>query len=333
MIKPNKLEVDEKSLISTYGKFYGEPFERGFGQTIGSAVRRVLLSSLMGSAITSIRVKGVLHEFSTIPGVTEDVTDIILNLKQVRLKLFNVEQGNLKLEAKGPKVVLAKDIKTGPNMEIISPEQHIAALSKEGKLEIEMVAKMGRGYVPAERNKDEEAPVDTIYLDAVFTPIKKVNFNITNARVGQRTDYERLVLEVWTDGSVKPDDAVAYAAKILEDHLGIFINFEEEPQDSETRKDTTTTPLNENLFRSVDELEFSVRSQNCLQSADIKFIGELVQKSEPEMLKTKNFGRKSLNEIKEILREMGLELGMKLDYSLSREDLDNRKQAKQKETA
>jgi len=333
LIKPNKLEVDEKSLISTYGKFYGEPFERGFGQTIGSAVRRVLLSSLMGSAITSIRVKGVLHEFSTIPGVTEDVTDIILNLKQVRLKLFNVEQGNLKLEAKGPKVVLAKDIKTGPNMEIISPEQHIAALSKEGKLEIEMVAKMGRGYVPAERNKDEEAPVDTIYLDAVFTPIKKVNFNITNARVGQRTDYERLVLEVWTDGSVKPDDAVAYAAKILEDHLSIFINFEEEPQDSETRKDTTTTPLNENLFRSVDELEFSVRSQNCLQSADIKFIGELVQKSEPEMLKTKNFGRKSLNEIKEILREMGLELGMKLDYSLTREDLDNRKQAKQKETA
>jgi len=333
LIKPNKLEVDEKSLTSTYGKFYGEPFERGFGQTIGSAVRRVLLSSLMGAAITSIRVKGVLHEFSTIPGVTEDVTDIILNLKQVRLKLFNVEQGNLKLEAKGPKVVLAKDIKTGPNMEIISPEQHIAALSKEGKLEIEMVAKMGRGYVPAERNKDEEAPVDTIYLDAVFTPIKKVNFNITNARVGQRTDYERLVLEVWTDGSVKPDDAVAYAAKILEDHLGIFINFEEEPQDSETRKDTTTTPLNENLFRSVDELEFSVRSQNCLQSADIKFIGELVQKSEPEMLKTKNFGRKSLNEIKEILREMGLELGMKLDYSLSREDLDNRKQAKQKETA
>ena len=333
MIKPNKLEVDEKSLTSTYGKFYGEPFERGFGQTIGSAVRRVLLSSLMGSAITSIRVKGVLHEFSTIPGVTEDVTDIILNLKQVRLKLFNVEQGNLKLEAKGPKVVLAKDIKTGPNMEIISPEQHIAALSKEGKLEIEMVAKMGRGYVPAERNKDEEAPVDTIYLDAVFTPIKKVNFNVTNARVGQRTDYDRLALEVWTDGSVKPDDAVAYAAKILEDHLSIFINFEEEPQDSETRKDTTTTPLNENLFRSVDELEFSVRSQNCLQSADIKFIGELVQKSEPEMLKTKNFGRKSLNEIKEILREMGLELGMKLDYSLTREDLDNRKQAKQKETA
>jgi DNA-directed RNA polymerase subunit alpha len=333
LIKPNKLEVDEKSLTSTYGKFYGEPFERGFGQTIGSAVRRVLLSSLMGSAITSIRVKGVLHEFSTIPGVTEDVTDIILNLKQVRLKLFNVEQGNLKLEAKGPKVILAKDIKTGPNMEIISPEQHIAALSKEGKLEIEMVAKMGRGYVPAERNKDEEAPVDTIYLDAVFTPIKKVNFNVTNARVGQRTDYDRLVLEVWTDGSVKPDDAVAYAAKILEDQLSIFINFEEEPQDSETRKDTTTTPLNENLFRSVDELEFSVRSQNCLQSADIKFIGELVQKSEPEMLKTKNFGRKSLNEIKEILREMGLELGMKLDYSLTREDLDNRKQAKQKETA
>ncbi|MFQ5916644.1 MAG: DNA-directed RNA polymerase subunit alpha [Candidatus Binatia bacterium] len=333
LIKPNKLEVDEKSLTSTYGKFYGEPFERGFGQTIGSAIRRVLLSSLMGGAITSIRIKGVLHEFSTIPGVTEDVTDIILNLKQVRLKLFSVEQGNLKLEAKGPKVVLASEIKTGPNVEIISPDQHIATLSKEAKLEIDMVAKLGRGYVPAERNKDEEAPVDTIFLDAVFSPIKKVNFNVTNARVGQRTDYDRLVLEVWTDGSVKPDDAVAYAAKILEDQLSIFINFEEEPQDFEARKDTATTPLNENLFRSVDELEFSVRSQNCLQSADIKYIGELVQKSEHEMLKTKNFGRKSLNEIKEILREMGLELGMKLDYSPSREDLDSRRQAKQKETA
>ncbi|MFQ5539927.1 MAG: DNA-directed RNA polymerase subunit alpha [Candidatus Binatia bacterium] len=333
LIKPNKLEVDEKNLTSTYGKFYGEPFERGFGQTIGSTLRRVLLSSLMGGAITSIRIKGVLHEFSTIPGVTEDVTDIILNLKQIRLKLFNVEQGNLKLEAKGPKVVLASEIKTGPNVEIISPDQHIATLSKEVKLEIDMVAKLGRGYVPAERNKDEDAPVDTIFLDAVFSPIKKVNFNITNARVGQRTDYDRLVLEVWSDGSVKPDDAVAYAAKILEDQLSIFINFEEEPQDSETRKDTATTPLNENLFRSVDELEFSVRSQNCLQSADIKYIGELVQKSEQEMLKTKNFGRKSLNEIKEILREMGLELGMKLDYSPSREDLDSRRQAKQKETA
>jgi DNA-directed RNA polymerase subunit alpha len=333
LIKPNKLEVDEKTLTPTYGKFYGEPFERDFGQTIGNAIRRILLSSLMGGAITSIRIKGVLHEFSTIPGVTEDVTDIILNLKQVRLKLFNVEQGNLKLEAKGPKVILASEIKTGHNVEIISPDQHIATLSKEAKLEIDMVAKLGRGYVPAERNKDEEAPVDTIFMDAVFSPIKKVNFNVTNARVGQRTDYDRLVLEVWTDGSVKPDDAVAYAAKILEDQLSIFINFEEEPQDFETRKDTATTPLNENLFRSVDELEFSVRSQNCLESADIKYIGELVQKSEPEMLKTKNFGRKSLNEIKEILREMGLELGMKLDYAPSREDLDSRRQAKQKETA
>jgi len=333
LIKPNKLEVDDKSLTSTYGKFIGEPFERGFGQTIGNALRRVLLSSLMGAAITSIRIKGVLHEFSTIPGVTEDVTDIILNLKQVCPKLLNVEQESLKLDIKGPKEVLARDIKTGPNVEIINQEQHIATLSKDKKLEIEMVAKLGRGYVPAERNKEEGVPVDTIFLDAIFSPIQRVNFHVTSARVGQRTDYEHLVLEVWSDGSVKPEDAVAYAAKLLGDQLSVFINFEEEPEDSETRKEPATVPLNENLVRSVDELEFSVRSQNCLQSADIKYIVELVQKSEQEMLKTKNFGRKSLNEIKEILREMGLELGMKLDSYPSREELDISRQARQKETA
>ncbi|MFQ5849740.1 MAG: DNA-directed RNA polymerase subunit alpha [Candidatus Binatia bacterium] len=333
LIKPAKLEVDEESLSPTYGKFHGEPFERGFGQTIGYALRRILLSSLMGAAITSVRVKGVLHEFSTIPGVTEDVTDIILNLKEVRLRLRDVEQETLRLEAKGPKAVLAKEINAGPNVEIISPEQHIATLSREAVLEIEMVAKVGRGYVPAERNKEEGVPVDTIFMDAVFSPIQKVNFNVTNARVGQRTDYDRLVLEVWSDGSVKPEDAVAYAARILQDQLSIFINFEEEPQYPEARKDLAAVPLNENLFRNVDELEFSVRSQNCLQSADIKYIGELVQKTEQEMLKTKNFGRKSLNEIKEILREMGLELGMKLDHFPSREELDTHRQAEQKETA
>ncbi|MFQ5932711.1 MAG: DNA-directed RNA polymerase subunit alpha [Nitrospiraceae bacterium] len=333
LIKPNKLEADEKSLSPTYGKFYGEPFERGFGQTIGNALRRILLSSLMGSAITSVRIKGVLHEFSTIPGVTEDLTDIVLNLKEVRLKLHDVEQATLRLEAKGPKAVRAEEIKTGHNVEIINPEHHIATLAREGGLEMEMVAKMGRGYVPAERNREEGAPVDTIFMDAVFSPIRKVNVHVTNARVGQRTDYDRLVLEVWSDSSVKPDDAVAYAAKILQDQLSIFINFEEEPQHPGTRKDSAVVPLNENLFRSVDELEFSVRSQNCLQSADIKYIGELVQKTEQEMLKTKNFGRKSLNEIKEILREMGLELGLKLDYFPSREELDSRRQTKQKETA
>ena len=333
LTKPTRLEADEKTLTSTYGKFYGEPFERGYGQTVGNALRRIMLSSLMGAAITSVRIKGVLHEFSTIQGVTEDVTDIILNLKQVRLKLNEVERETLKLQAKGAKTVTAKDIQTGPHVEVINPEQHIATLSRGGELDMELTVKMGRGYVPGERNKEEEAPVDTIFLDAVFSPIQKVNFNITNARVGQRTDFDRLVLEIWSDGSVKPEDGLAYGAKILQDQLNIFINFEEELQHPETRTDSTAASLNEHLFRSVDELEFSVRSQNCLQSADIKYIGELVQKTEQEMLKTKNFGRKSLNEIKEILREMGLEIGMKLENFPSREELDSRRQAKHKETA
>ncbi len=333
LTKPTRLELDEKTLTPTYGKFYGEPFERGYGQTIGNALRRILLSSLMGAAITSVRMKGVLHEFSTIQGVTEDVTDIILNFKQVRIKLNEVERETIKLQAKGPKTITAKDIQTGPHVEVINPEQHIATLSRGGELDMELTAKLGRGYVAAERNKEEDAPVDTIFLDAIFSPIQKVNFNITNARVGQRTDFDRLVLEIWSDGSVKPEVALAYGAKILQEQLNIFINFEEELQHPETRTDAATASLNEHLFRSVDELEFSVRSQNCLQSADIKFIGELVQKTEQEMLKTKNFGRKSLNEIKEILREMGLEIGMKLEYFPTREELDSRRQAKHKETA
>ncbi|MEK6600730.1 MAG: DNA-directed RNA polymerase subunit alpha [Candidatus Binatota bacterium] len=332
LIKPKKLEVDDKSLTPTYGKFYAEPFERGFGQTIGNSLRRILLSSLMGAAVVSVRIKGMLHEFSTIPGITEDVTDIILNLKEVRLKLHDTEQQTLKIEAKGPKTIQAKDIVAGPSVEILNPEQHIATLSREGKLDMEMVAKLGRGYVLAERNKEEGAPVDTIFMDAIFSPLQKVNFHITNARVGQRTDYERLVFEAWTDGSVKPEDAVAYAAKILQDQLQIFVNFDDEPQ-REAREESPLLSLNENLFRSVDELEFSVRSQNCLQNADIKYIGELVQKSEQEMLKTKNFGHKSLNEIKEILRDMGLELGMKLESFPSREEIERRRQMKEKETA
>jgi DNA-directed RNA polymerase subunit alpha len=295
-------------------------------------LRRTLLSSLMGAAITSVRLKGVLHEFSTLPGVTEDVTDILLNLKEVRLRLHNAEHETLKIDAKGPKSVEAKDILASANVEVLNPEQHIATLSREGSLTLEMVAKIGRGYVPADRNKEEEQPVDTIFLDAVFSPVRKVNVAVTNARVGQRTDYDRLALEVWTDGSVKPDDAVAYAAKILQDQLGIFINFSEEPQKADAQQDSAKPPLNENLFRSVDELEFSVRSQNCLQNADIKYIGELVQKTEQEMLRTKNFGRKSLNEIKEILREMGLELGMKIDHFPSREELESRRRAREKET-
>lgn len=332
LIKPKKLEVDEKGLTSTYGKFYAEPFERGFGQTIGNSLRRILLSSLMGAAVVSVKIKGILHEFSTMPGVTEDVTDIILNLKEVRLKLHDTEQQTLKIEAKGPKTIQARDIIAGPSVEILNPEQHIATLSREGKLEMEMVAKIGRGYVLAERNKEEGTPVDTIFMDAIFSPIRKVNFHLTNARVGQRTDYDRLVFEVWTDGSMRPEDAMAYAAKIFQDQLQIFINFDEEPQ-REAREESPLAALNENLFRSVDELEFSVRSQNCLQNADIKYIGELVQKTEQEMLKTKNFGHKSLNEIKEILRDMGLELGMRLEHFPSREEIARRRQTREKETA
>ncbi len=332
LIRPKKLEADERSLTSTYGRFYAEPFERGFGQTIGNSLRRILLSSLMGGAIVSVRIKGILHEFSTIPGITEDVTDILLNLKEIRVRLHDSEQQTLRIEAKGPRMIQAKDIVAGPSVEILNPEQHIATLSREGKLDMEMVAKIGRGYVPAERNKEEGTPVDTIFLDAAFSPIQKVNFHVTNARVGQRTDYDRLVFETWTDGSVKPEDAVAYASKVLQDQLQIFINFDEEPQ-RDAREESPSLLLNENLFRSVDELEFSVRSQNCLQNADIKYIGELVQKTEHEMLKTKNFGHKSLNEIKEILRDMGLELGMKLEHFPSREEIESRRRAKEKETA
>jgi DNA-directed RNA polymerase subunit alpha len=330
--KPERLEVDEKTLTSTYGRFYAEPFERGFGQTIGNSLRRLLLSSLMGAAIVAVRIKGILHEFSTIPGVTEDVADIILNLKEVRLRLNDGERQALKIEAKGPGTILAKNIIAPATVEILNPEHKIATLSRDAKLEMEMTAKLGRGYVPAERNKEEGAPVDTIFLDAVFAPVQKVNFTVTNARVGQRTDYDRLVFEVYTDGSVKPDDAMAYAAKILQDQVGIFVNFQDEPR-PDSRDDGPSVPLNDNLFRSVDELEFSVRSQNCLQNADIKYIGELVQKSEQEMLKTKNFGHKSLNEIKEILREMGLELGMKIDHFPSREEIAARKRTVEKESA
>lgn len=332
LIKPKQLEVDDRSLTSTYGKFYAEPFERGFGQTIGNSLRRILLSSLMGASIVAVRMKGILHEFSTVAGVTEDVTDIILNLKEVRLRLHDGEQHTLKIEAKGPSTVFAKDIVASANVEVLNPEQKIATLSRDAKLDMELVAKLGRGYVPAERNKEEGAPVDTIFIDAVFSPVQKVNFTVTNARVGQRTDYDRVVFEVRTDGSVKPDDAMAYAAKILQDQVSIFVNFQDEPQ-QERRDDRPSIPLNDNLFRSVDELEFSVRSQNCLQNADIKYIGELVQKSEQEMLKTKNFGHKSLNEIKEILREMGLELGMKIDHFPPREEIESRRRADEKETA
>ena len=314
LIRPKKLQVETESLTNTYGKFFAEPFERGFGTTLGTGLRRVLISSLQGAAIVSVKAKGVLHEFSAIPGVTEDATDIILNLKGVRLKVHGNESRMIRILQKGEGVVKAKDIITDNNVEILNPEHHIATCSKDANLEMDLMVKVGKGYVPADRNRDEKAPVGTIPIDAIFSPISKVNFTVTNARVGQITDYDKLTVEVWSDGSVKPQDAVAYASKILKDQLSIFINFDEdvEPQE-EAEPEEERERFNENLYRSVDELELSVRSANCLKNAGIKLIGELVSRSEAEMLKTQNFGRKSLNEIKDILVDMGLTLGMKLD--------------------
>jgi len=330
--EPKPLEAESRRLTAPSGECVAEPLERGFGITLGNALRRVLLSSLQGCAVTSVRIEGVLHEFSTLPGVREDVADIILNLKEVRFRLTEGHEASAKIDVKGEKVVTAADILSGPYLEVLNPEQHIATLSRDGRLQMDLTIKLGRGYVPAERNKEEGAPIGTIPVDAVFSPIRKVNYTVTNARVAQRTDYDRLTLEVWTDGSVKPDDAVAYAARILQDQLAIFINFEEAPSVEEVKEAPKRPEFNENLFRSVAELDLSVRAANCLQNAGIKYIGELVQKTEQEMLKTKNFGRKSLNEIKEILRQMGLELGMKLENFPSRAELDAR-WAREKESA
>lgn len=313
LIKPKRLQIDKDSLTACYGKFTAEPFERGFGTTMGNALRRVLLSSLQGAAITSVRIKGVLHEFSTVPGVTEDVTDIILNLKGVLLKLNGHDNRNIRIVKKGAGVIKAGDILTDSHVEVLNPEHHIATASKDADVEIDMSVALGKGYVPADRNRDEKAPVGTIPIDALFSPIKKVNFQVANARVGQITDYDKLTLEVWTDGSVRPDDAVAYAAKIIKEQLQIFINFDESSEPDDVRGSEESRKINENLYRSVEELELSVRSANCLKNANIRLIGDLVQKTEAEMLKTQNFGRKSLNEIKDILAEMGLGLGIELE--------------------
>src|SRR5262249_5221180 len=284
LIKPQRLEAAEKSPTPTYGKFFGEPFERGYGTTIGNALRRVLLSSLQGAAIVALRIKGVLHEFSTIPGVREDVTDIVLNLKEVRVKLHDgVAEETARIQARGERALTAADIQAGPRVEILNPHQHIANLAKDSELDVELVIRMGRGYVPAERNKREEDPAGAIPIDAIFSPILKGNFTVTNARVGHRTDYDRLTREVRTAGSGRPEDAVGYAARILQQQLAIFVNFEEEP--STRSEERAEVPHNENLYRPVDDLELSVRSANCLQNADIKYIGELVQRTEQEMLK------------------------------------------------
>ncbi len=325
-IKPKRLEVDPDTHTQVYGKFACEPLERGYGTTLGNALRRVLLSSLRGAAITGVRIKDVHHEFSALPGVLEDITEILLNLKQVRLKFLSNGLKLLSLKAKGEGKIKAGNIKTDGTVEILNPDVHIATLSADGQIDIELMARSGKGYVPAELNKEENQPIGYVPLDASFSPIKKVNFVVTQARVGQRTDYDKLTLEVWTDGSVAPENAIAYAAKILKDQLTLFINFEEEPERAEERPAEEPSPLNENLYRGVNELELSVRAANCLRNANIRFIGELVQKTEQEMLKTKNFGRKSLNEIKEILAEMGLNLGMKLDNFIPPDQMPERKE-------
>lgn len=312
LIRPKGIVVDEAR--DGYGKFVAEPFERGFGITVGNSLRRILLSSLQGAAVTAVRIDGVLHEFTSVPDVLEDVTEIILNLKQVRFKMFTLEPRVLRIDVNRTGPVTAADIVTDGQVEVLNPEQHIATVSEGGKLSMELSVRTGFGYVPAERNKTGAMPVGTIPIDSMFSPVRRVNYNVTNARVGQRTDYDRLALEVWTDGSVAPADAVAFAAKILKEQIQIFINFDEEAEPVYEEAPAENELLqNENLYRSVDELELSVRSANCLQNANIKLIGELVQKTEAEMLKTKNFGRKSLREIKEILATMGLSLGMTLE--------------------
>jgi DNA-directed RNA polymerase subunit alpha len=329
LIRPKKLEFEEGEISATYGKFTCEPLERGFGLTLGNSLRRVLLSSLQGAAITSAKIKGVLHEFSTVPGVKEEVTDIVLNLKSTLIKMHTEGPKTVWIRKKGPSEIKSGDIEGDPNVEVLNSDLHIATLAEESELEMELTVKTGRGYVVADRNKDEDHTIGTIPIDAIFTPVRKVNYIVTNARVGQQTDYDRLTMEIWTDGSVRPDDALAYAAKILKGQLTMFINFEEEPEVEEAAPEPEAESVNENLYRSVDELELSVRSANCLQNANIKFIGELVQKTEAEMLKTKNFGRKSLNEIKEILAGMGLSLGMKLEDFRSRKEIEKMKEKEQ----
>jgi DNA-directed RNA polymerase subunit alpha len=311
--KPKRLEVDRESLTDRYGRFYAQPFERGFGTTVGNALRRVLLSSIEGAAITAVKIEGVLHEFSPIPGALEDTTGIVLNLKQVPFKLHTPGPKTVYLKASGEGEVKAKDIEVDSEVEILDPEIHIANLAGGAKLNVEMRLKNGRGYISADKNFDEDLSIGYIPLDSVHSPVKKVNYIVEAARVGQATDYDKLTLDLWTNGCVYPPEALGLAAKLLKDHLTIFVNFEEEGPVDEVMVDRERETLNENLNRSVDELELSVRSYNCLKNANIQTIGELVQKTESEMLKTKNFGRKSLNEIKEILTTMGLSLGMRVE--------------------
>ena len=305
--KPKRLACNVDTLTDKYGQFSAQPFERGFGTTIGNALRRVLLSSIEGAAITAVKIEGVLHEFSSIPGVVEDATDIILNLKQIPLKMSVEGPKTLTLRVDRPGEVTSRMIQEDADVEILDKDVYLATVSENGSLQI------GRGYVPAEKNFDEDLPIGYIPLDSAHSPIRKVNYTVEAARLGQMTDYDKLTLDVWTNGAIAPADSIGLAAKLLKDHMNIFINFEEEPEAEEVPAERTVEVRNENLDRSVEELELSVRSYNCLKNANITTIRELVQKSEQDMLKTKNFGRKSLNEIKEILGSMGLGLGMKFD--------------------
>ena len=320
--RPKRLEFNPETISGTYGQFHAQPFERGFGTTIGNAMRRVLLSSIEGAAITAVRIEGVLHEFTSIPGVVEDATDLILNLKQVPLKMTVDHPETITLRVEGAGEIKAGDIETNPNVQILDPNIHLATLQEEGRLNIEMRVRPGRGYVSADRNFEADLPVGYIPVDSVHSPVKKVNYTVEDARLGQTTDYDKLTLDVWTNGALRPQDAVALASKLIKDHLTIFINFEETHEAQEKEIDKEREKLNENLNRSVEELELSVRSYNCLKNAEIRTIRDLVQRTEAEMLKTKNFGRKSLNEIKEILAEMGLSLGMKVDEPVQMQALE-----------
>ena len=322
IIKPEKIEVSTKP---NYGKFVWEPLERGFGTTIGNALRRIILSSLYGAAITSIKFDdvNVMHEFSVIPGVLEDVSELILTLKEVRFRVRDGEPKQLRLESDGEGEVSAGHIRCSDgNCEVLNPNAHIATLATDARLRMAMTVKVGKGYSLAEANKEEGAPIGTIPIDAVFSPIKRVVYTVGNARLGQRTDYDKLTMEVWTDGSVKPEDTIAFAAKILKEQMSVFINFDEEQEPTHFAKQEEMDKgnFNENLYRSVEELELSVRSANCLKNANIHKIYQLVSKTEAEMLKTKNFGRKSLNEIKEVLSDMDLSLGMKLEGFVAPEE-------------
>lgn len=312
LIKPKGLDVDRDSLSDSYGKFVAKPLERGFGLTLGNSLRRVLLSSLQGAAITAVKLDGVLHEFTSLNDVSEDVSEILLNLKEVRFQMFT-EEATIVIEKKGPGMVTAEDILTSDQVEVLNPTQHIATLGKGANFRAEIQVARGRGYKTSEIEREEPLAVGWISMDSFYSPVQKVNYTVTQSRVGQRTDFDKLTLEVWTDGSVDPESAVSLASKILKDQLSVFQNFEDEPEPVATKTEEKNPAYNPNLLRSVEELELSVRSANCLQNANIKYIYELVQKTEAEMLKTKNFGRKSLNEIKEILTEMGLSLGMKLE--------------------